>query len=247
MKKRTIFLFCLTLTSVVLLAQQTESQNPMDADAPELTDSGYQIPEHKISTDERPMSLGVEACFMLYLKDVKPKKLKTYWDDYMKQKFNTKSKKVKGNKHERKYQNVAIYDIGYDQLDIYRVVYEQDGMTEFVLWLTNGEKFIAPYRDESTSDKVKSFLKDFGIYVEKRKIEEELSEEEHQLSELNKKQNKLIKEKEKLEKKIADWEKNITKAKEKIQQNIVDQEGKAVEIEDQSKVVEAVKNKLKKF
>ena len=55
----------------------------------------------------------------------------------------------------------------------------------------------------------------------------------------------LVKQKDKLEKDITNWEKSIEKAKDDIKENLKNQENKKKEIESQSKVVQAIKDKEK--
>ncbi len=245
--KHLFLLFVLLLVGLGTSVAQNQTELTDDKHTPDSSQLvDYTIPEFVVYTDKKPMSLGVESCYTLELDDINAKKLKAYWDAFMK-KLGSKGKKVKGNKYELKYKDVSIYDLSYDKLDIHRIIFEKNNDAELSIWLKNEDGFLSPTKDDEQTEKIKNFLKDFGLFVEKQKIREELLAEEKTLDILKTKHNKLINQNNKLENKIQIWEKNIAQAKEKIEKNNRLQVENEQQQVHQKEVIRIVKQKMSKF
>lgn len=216
----------------------------LDLDEGEEMEYTYTVPEQQIIADEKAMSLGVEPCHLLVVRDMKDKDVKNRWKDYMK-KYDAKAQKVKGSKHEQKFENVTIYDLGYGKYNIHSTVYKTGADSELVVWVNDGDGFISS--DSEKAPGVQKYLEEFGIYIEKYKVEKEMEKEAKILKKHNERQEKLVKEKNKLENNIAKWEKEIVEAKAEIERNIVDQQNNAIEVKNQEAVVKMVQNKISKF
>jgi len=207
----------------------------------------YEIPSQNVSVDDKPMSLGVEPGYTLYVRDMKDKDVHNKWKDFIKENGKAKGKKVKGAKHELRFEQANIYEISTSKVDVYSTVFKSGDDSELVAWFIVDDRFLGPSIDDATSAKAEAFMQKFGVFLEKLKVEDEIETEEDALKDRRKEYEKLQKEKRKLEDKIEGWRKDIEEAERKIVENVAEQEAKSEEIKGQEVKTRNVKSKLNKF
>jgi len=249
--KRSIWIFIGLLTVTLAYGQNDDSRDiERDAEAMSAATSAeidYQIPVQNVSVDDKPMSLGVEPSYTLYVRDMKDKDVHNKWKDFIKENGNAKGKKVKGAKHELRFEQANLYEIGSGKIDVYSTVFKSGDDSELVAWFIVDDRFLGPNVDDATSQKAQAFMQKFGVYLEKLKVEDEIEHEEDELKDRRKEYEKLQKEKRKLEDKIEGWRRDIEEAERKIVENLSDQETKTDEIKTQEEKTRRVKAKLNKF
>ena len=108
-----------------------------------------------------------------------------------------------------------------------------------------GGAFLSSSQHSEQAKEMKKIIYDFSVNGTKEGIRGILKEELKIQVDLEKQQQDLVKQKEKLENNIENWKKDIEKAKDDIQNNLKNQDDKKKAIDDQGKVVDAVKEKEK--
>lgn len=170
-------------------------------------------------------------------------------DDIMKE-WKSMMKNYKGKvstkKDEMFADDVEMKSMGENSFDVYASARTKDNETEFVVAFDLGGAFLNS-GDHSAKYKVaEELVKDFGIKMTKKALEDQLKEQEKVLKRMESDQKDLVKEKEGMEKDIENYQKKIKSAEESIVKNKEAQEKKLKEIEAQKKAVSEAEGKIKK-
>lgn len=156
-------------------------------------------------------------------------------------KSKTKSKFVKvGN--ETSIQETIIKEISENPLNVFVLTTPLDSGARIITFMAEGDAFI----DEASGpkyDKMKTFVRDFGISAYREAVANQIRSEEKVLKDLEDDLDKLKKENEKLHTDIKDNETTILNSEVDIKANARQQEAKDEEIIQQKKLVSSIKDK----
>lgn len=200
-----------------------------------------------LSTEgKRVMSQGTQNSFSLLIDNLASKEVDKLWMDYLK---NTKAKKPTHDRKTDEYfaDDAALPAISANTVDVYATIKERgENQVELVVWFDLGGAYLSTLDHADKVPAAQAWLGEFARLTRVRKVEIELEGEETKLKDLNKDFAKLQKEQENLQKAILEAEKKIEEAKKGLETNAASQKNRMKEIEDQQKMVEQVKEKLKK-
>ncbi len=195
---------------------------------------------------KRVMSLGTNNSFVLQVDSLGAKEVEKLWLDFLKE--NNIRKPEKDRKTGEIFgDNASLPALSANTVDVYSTVNERGTGAEVVVWFDLGGAYLSSYDHADKIPSLQSWMDGFLRNTRIRKVEIELEGQESVLKELNKEFSKLQKEQENLEKTILDAEKKIQEAKKDLEVNASAQKTRTMEIENQQKVVERVKEKLKKI
>jgi hypothetical protein len=185
------------------------------------------------------MSKGDQPGIMLDIPEVTVDDIQRDLEKSIKSK--TKSKFVKvGN--ETSIQETIIKEISENPLNVFVLTTPLDSGARIITFMAEGETFI----DEASGskyDKMKTFVRDFGISAYREAVANQIRSEEKVLKDLEGDLDKLKKENEKLHADIKDNETTILNSEVDIKANARQQEAKDEEIIQQKKLVSSIKDK----
>lgn len=197
----------------------------------------------QISESKETMKLGTFNALTVDMPNVSDKVALKVWKEYIKG-YGPKAKKVKKSKEILSSGAIIGGINSSDPLDIYAKIEDQSNGSKLTVWFNMGEFYVSSGSFPSDYTAAEKFLKGYNREVAKELVVMELEDAE-------KKMKKMEKEMKNLKKKNDDYHKDIEKAKKaiaKAENNIEENEKKQKEqtslISDQSKAVEAIKEKL---
>lgn len=193
---------------------------------------------------ERSMALGSRPCFRIDFAKTDEDFVEKLWKNFVKDQFDAKLKKDK-KAAEWSALGVESSAISNDKFDIYSRVegYGGDGAT-LLVWFDVGSYFLNRRDASERTNSAVDVLKQFYYNVRREIITKELEKEEDKQKDLEKKLRNLQKDKTDLEKDIENFKAKIKKAEDDIVQNGKDQEKANVEIEQQRRAVDMVRQRL---
>lgn len=194
----------------------------------------------------RTMSLGTNNSFAILIDGLDAKEVEKQWDEFLK--INKAPKPRKDRKSGEIFtDDASLPAISANTIDLYATVNEKDKTSaEIVIWFDLGGAYLSSMDHADRIEALQKWLGEFTLQTRVRKVELELEAEEKKLGDMNKEFAKLAKEQESLEKTIADAEKKIQEAKKGLEVNASAQQNAKSGIEEQQKVVDKVKDKLKR-
>ncbi|MBK7476350.1 MAG: hypothetical protein IPN74_11915 [Haliscomenobacter sp.] len=195
---------------------------------------------------KRVMSLGTNNSFSIQVDSLNAKEVEKLWMDFL------KSNNIRKPEKDRKTgeifgDNASLPSLSANTIDVYATVNERGAGAEVAVWFDLGGAYLSSYDHADKIPALQSWLDGFLRNTRIRKVEIELEGQETVLKDLNKEFAKLQKEQENLEKTILDAEKKIQEAKKDLELNASSQKTRTMEIENQQKMVERVKEKLKRI
>lgn len=195
---------------------------------------------------KRVMSLGTNNSFAIQVDSLNVKEVEKLWMDFL------KSNNIRKPEKDRKTgeifgDNASLPSLSANTIDVFSTVNERGAGAEVVVWFDLGGAFLSSYDHADKIPAVQSWQEGFLRNTRIRKVEIELEGQETILKDLNREFSKLQKEQENLGKTILEAEKKIQEAKKDLEVNASAQKTRTMEIENQQKVVEQVKEKLKKI
>ena len=199
--------------------------------------------QYKISVSEKSVKFndGNYNSFTVPIYELSKKEVEKLWKKTMKDmKANVSSKK-----NEMKGDDAKVKAMGENTFDIYSIAVENDDDVQLSIAFDLGGAFLSSSEHSDKAKYMKSTIYKFAVDATKEGIRGILKQEEKKQTDFQKQFDDLVKQKDKLEKDITNWEKSIEKAKDDIKENLKNQENKQKEIESQSKVIQAVKDKEK--
>lgn len=141
--------------------------------------------------------------------------------------------------------NALIKSLSLNTIDVYAIITETKEGVKISVGFDLGGIFMNSKTHSSQYAIAEKMMEDFARDAATAAVDEKISDEERKLKTLSGKQEDLVKDKEKLKSNIEKWKNDITEAENKIGQNEKDQENAKKEIEVQSGVVNALKDKKK--
>lgn len=205
-----------------------------------LLSSGISVAQ--VSQQEAIMSHGSQNAYVQDHPDAKEKHIEKAWKEVIKEYKG----KVKKNKKSDEYETLelSVPLISRSPLNLYLKVEEKKGMSSTMLFVDDGTQYISDNNDQDANMNIEKLLTSFAFEVEKLAVEDILDDEEKNAKKLSKDLEKLEKGNTKLHEDIEDYEKKIAQAELDIEQNLKDQEAQNIEINNQAKLIEEIKDRL---
>lgn len=202
---------------------------------------GLNLSAQNVSQKEMAMSLGNQNAFVVDLEGADDGLAEDVWKDYLKD-----YGKVKRNKKAGEYycEDCAISIISSSPMQVTLILDERKDMTVASAFFDTGSSFITEEGSDVMAEKAEKFMYNYALDVKRKVIENELKEQEKELKNFNKDQEKLEKANKGYHNDIEKAKKQIVEAEENIEQNLKDQEAKQIEIKNQMKLVEEVTERL---
>lgn len=154
--------------------------------------------------------------------------------------------KVKRNKKAKEWacMQCKASSISSSPVDIYYKVEEGKGQVTSLIFISDGTQFINSDNDSGAANAIQEIHTNIMYDVEKRIITKQLENEEGNLKDYQKDLSKLEKKNKKLHEDIEEYKEKILKAEADIEQNLLDQEDKKLQIEQQETKVGQVTDLL---
>ncbi len=192
------------------------------------------------------MSMGVQEAFEVDVVNLDAKEVEKVLMSYLKE-----YKGKKGPKKDRKSKEILVDDaeipaLSGNSIDLYATVAGKGEEATVNFWFDLGGAFLSQEGHPEKMEALSDWLYNFAKATRTRTIELELDNEEKLLKTMNKDYDKLKKEQEKLEAAIEKAKETIAQAEKDLETNASEQKNSQESIVDQQKIVEEVKDKLKK-
>ncbi len=201
---------------------------------PVLAGDGVKV---KVESKNEKINGGTHSCLVVTIYDATPDDIEKEWKDKMK----GYDAKVSG-KDEIFADNALIKAISENTCDVYAYTEKiSDTETKFVVGFLLGETWIDS--KSSSYNAAEKIVKDFAVQQSKDGIAEKRKDAEKALEDKKEDQTDLEKKNKDLHDDITDYNEKIKKAEEDIKTNEADQAKKKTEVEEQQKVVDALKSR----
>lgn len=175
---------------------------------------------------------------MIYIED----------QDYVEKQWKSKLKDMNGKVSSKKEifaDDCSVKAMGENTFDVYsRVEIVKGEGVKLIVGVDLGGAYLSSREHGEQFKYIKEVVHQFAIDVTKKKIGDELHDQEKVLSKIEGEQKDLEKDNSSLKSDIESYKEKIKKAEADIKTNEENQKKKKEEIEAQKKVVEAVKAKL---
>ena len=198
----------------------------------------------QVRESQRKMSQGTHAALVLSIPDVEDKFIRDLWSDYIKDFYDTKTKR---NRKTKEYfsDNAEIVALGGNNpVDLYATFEEDKDDVEMNVWIDLGGAFLNSTDHPDRFKEAEKIMMRFALEVAKETTKVELEEQEEMLEDLEDDLKKLKKNNDRYHKAIENAKKKIAEAEDDIVENEKEQEAMVKKIAEQMKAVEAVKKKL---
>lgn len=196
----------------------------------------------QVSEKAFTMSLGSQNGYLIDLDGAKDKDVEKLWKKYLKE-----HGKVEKNKKAKEHYMTAVRIPMISRagnVDLYSKIEKGTNRSTLYVWVDNGGTFASSDETPDVSEGIETFITDFSYIVQKEVIKKELEDQEDKLKDLNKDMSKLEKKNKGYHEDIEKANKKIVEAEENIEKNLVEQDNKTVEIDQQQKVVEEIIDRL---
>jgi CRISPR/Cas system-associated endoribonuclease Cas2 len=140
--------------------------------------------------------------------------------------------------------NLSMSDITTNTFDLYAKFFESDnGSLDILIGIDLGGSFLSSSSHPEISNRLDKYLNRIANSIFNQTLTEQIKAEEKKLKQLEKELQKLEKQKENLKTDIEEFKEKILKAESEIDVNVKAQVETRKSIEEQSKVLETIKNK----
>ena len=195
------------------------------------------------------MSRGNQEALILQLPGSDPKLVEDLWEDWLKDTYRVKTSKTKkirtGELSSLNFELPGVSNGG--KVDMYSLISSAGEGSELTIWIATPQGYVGPDLDPTQYVEAEKMLMRFALEVSREQMEQDVENQEDQLSDLEKDLDRLRHDKERAEKEIMDARERIARLEADILDNIKNQETKRLEIQDQIQVVELAKRRLKDF
>lgn len=192
------------------------------------------------------MSLGAHEAFVVDYVNLDDREVEKLLIDFLKEYKGRRNPKKNRRENEIFVDDAEIKALSANTIDIYASVDPKGDNGSVIFWFDLGGVFLSEEMHGEKMEALEEWLYYFSRATRARTIELELEAEEDKLDDLNKDFDKLQREQEKLEKIIQDAQEAIAKAEKDLEDNAQSQKNAQDLIEQQRKVLEKVKDRLKK-
>ncbi len=203
----------------------------------------------QVSAERMSHSRGNNDALILELPSAEAKMVEKLWADWLRENYDVKTKDVKRGKGEMQSLNFAMPGVSPGgRVDMYSKIQKtgKEG-SELMVWIATPDGYVSRELDRSEYFEAEKALMRFALTVSKEQVQMDVDGEEDTLKDLEKELERLRKDRENYEKDIRNAERDIEEARAKIERNLIDQENKARQIEEQIQQVEATKRKLGEY
>jgi hypothetical protein len=205
----------------------------------------FMLSAQNIQESPRTMSLGTKNSYYFNVDNLNAKEVEKQWNDFIKE-ANGKTKKDRKT-NEVFADNVSLPTISSNLVDVYATFTDKgNNNTEVVVWADLGGAFLSAQDHPEKVEPFRSWLNTFGRKTRVRKVEIEQETEEAKLKDLNKDYTRLQKDQDRLNKDIADYQQKLADAQKNLEINKAAQATRQQEVMNQQKVLDLVKEKLKR-
>lgn len=204
-----------------------------------------QTPSPTVQETEKVMSLGSRPALRVEFLHSKTGKIEDAWSDFLKAEIGAKPKYNRKTKEWLAVDANAPIFGGESPVDFYAKMETSGDDVNFTLWIDAGaDQFISKKKESEKWAEAEALVKRFIKSVRLLAVQDEILLQTDKLRDLEGRLKKLQRQHESLEKDIENWKLKIAKAEDDLKTNDVDQAKSALEIETQTKAVEAVQTRL---
>lgn len=204
-----------------------------------------QTPAPVVMETEKLMSLGSRPALRVEFLHAKAGKIEDAWSDFLKKEFDVKSKYNKKTKELLAADVKAPIYGGEVPVDFYSKVEASGDDVNFTLWIdANADQFIGKKKEPEKWKEAEALVKRFVKSVRLLTVQNEFADQTDKLRDIESRLKKLQRQNESLKEDIENWKKKIAKAEEDLKNNGAEQVKAGLEIEAQTKAVDAVQKRL---
>ncbi|MEE9373596.1 MAG: hypothetical protein V3V00_11145 [Saprospiraceae bacterium] len=196
----------------------------------------------QVIEERASMSEGVQNAFVIELEGANKKIAEKVWKQYI-----GKIGKTKRNRKSKEWRSKSIVIPAIDNnynVNLTGKFEDLRGNSRAYVWLKMDGNFINSEDYTNEARGIKEFLEEYALNVKKAVIGKEVEEEQKRLKSVEKGLEKLIKKNNNFHRDIEKANEAIIKAEKKIEDNVIAQEGKRIEIEEQKAALLKVQEKL---
>ena len=196
--------------------------------------------QRNVRETESMMSFGSRPGFRLEFPGATAGMVEDLWKDWTKKHYNAKLKK---KKNEWSATELKSNMMGPDPFALYSVIEKSAGGATLTVWYDLGSSFLNSRDNPLIARETSSALQQFYYDVRRATYDQQVKDEEKKLKDLENNNKAMEKKTKELEKNIEDYKAKIKKAEQDILQLAKDQEVGLINIENQRKVIEDVKQR----
>jgi hypothetical protein len=198
-----------------------------------------------IQESPRTMSMGTKNSYYMTIDNLNAKEVEKLWLEFIK---DAKGKTKKDRKTNEVFaDDMSLPTVSSNLVDVYATFTDKgNNNTEVVTWADLGGAFLSAQDHPEKVEAFRSWLNTFGRKTRVRKVELEMVNEENKLKDLNKDYSRLQKDQDRLNKDIADAQQKLAEAQKSIEVNKAAQVTRQQEVFNQQKVLDLIKEKLKR-
>lgn len=196
--------------------------------------------QRNVRETERMMSFGSRPGFRLEFPGATTGIVEDQWKEWSKKHYGAKLKK---KKNEWSASEVKSNMMGSDPFSLYASVEKTADGAALTVWYDMGSSFLSSRDNPSLARETSSALQQFYYDVRRATYDMQVKNEEKKLKDLEDNNKAMEKKTKELQKSIEDYKARIKKAEEEILQLAKNQEVGLINIENQKKVIEDVKQR----
>lgn len=198
------------------------------------------LPAQVVKETEKMMSFGSRPCFRMEFPNATTDMVEDLWKNFAKKNFGAKLKKKGG---EWSANDLKSAMMGPDPFSLYSATEKTSTGAALNVWFDEGSGFLNSRDNPSRAREISAALKQFFFDVRRATYDQQIKDEEKKLKDLEKNNQNMAKTTKDLEKSIEDYKAKIKKAEEEIQRLAKEQEVGMINIDNQRKVIEEVKQR----
>lgn len=196
--------------------------------------------QRNVRETEGMMSFGSRPGFRLEFPGATAGMVEDQWKDWTKKHYNAKLKK---KKNEWSATELKSNMMGPDPFSLYSIIEKNAGGATLTVWYDLGSSFLSSRNNPMIARETSSALQQFYYDIRRATYDQQVKDEEKKLKDLENNNKTMEKKTKELEKSIEDYKQKIKKAEQDILQLAKDQEVGLINIENQRKVIEEVKQR----
>ena len=196
--------------------------------------------QRNVRETEKMMSFGSRPGFRLDFPGATADQVEDLWKDWAKKHYSAKLKKKSGEWYANELKAASV---GADNFSLYSMVEKTSDGATLTVWYDLGSAFLSTRDRPAQAREVTAALQQFFYDVRRATYERQGKEEEKKLKDMEDKNKAMDKTSKQLQKDIDDYKAKIKKAEDEIQRLAKEQEMGLINIDNQRKVIEDVKQR----
>lgn len=196
--------------------------------------------QRNVRETEKMMSFGSRPGFRLDFPGATADLVEDLWKDWAKKHYNAKLKKKSGEWYANE---LKASSMGSDNFSLYSMVEKTSDGATLTVWYDMGSAFLNSRDKPAQAREVSAALQQFFYDVRRSTYDKQTKDEEKKLKEMEDKNKAMDKTSKQLQKDIDDYKAKIKKAEDEIQRLAKEQEMGLINIDNQRKVIEDVKQR----